>query len=595
MRKVKHLISAVAVLLTVCLLPLAPFAADVAETKVALTVTAGEGHTGTVAVTSDYKATAVLPADGMVNTESVTAQLIMNNIQSLGIEGTRQFSATVVTGLGSRDVSLKDHIGNLYRFGSATVNATVDFTNKVAYTVAGSSNTLTASPDTEDAARAAWAALASHIEVTTQSADDSYAILANGSYIKVGTEYLHFDENYSGNLKLDNLSDRAALKQAIRDALVLETGVTPGQGNKVTILVKKGTALALGTTVATLKDDYMIEITAGSNVKEVITNAVLENLRGCSGGTAVMITGLALVNNLAKAIQDDGSIDVKLHPAIPADVKVALALNDSIAVNLYVTPLDGFDSSKFTVEYTFNSETSTTVTDISKQPIVVAECAAKEMGDIVNIKVSYDGAEPFCDIDYSVREYCEKYKDSSNTTLAALCNAALDYGAYAEDYFGYKGYDKTSKLLNGDGYPAGTLPDAVPVDYELIVDGNADLVKKNGLTAQLRLESRTEITFNVLPASDTATISVSLGETVLTEGYTSEKDASGVTHVTVSGIAAKELDKAYTLTVTDGSDTLSVSYSALTWAYSKQTDSVDGNLAKALYNYYLAAAAYLAS
>ena len=593
MRKVKHLISAVAVLLTVCLLPLAPFAADAAETKVALTVTAGEGHTGTVAVTSDYKATAVLPADGKVNTESVTAQLIMNNIQSLGIEGTRQFSATVVTGLGSNTVSLYDRIKNIYNFsGTAAVNATVDFDYPVTYSVSRSDYTITGTPNTEDAARAAWAALASHIEVTTQSADDSYAILANGSYIKVGSEYLHFDENYSGDLKLDNLSDRAALKQAIRDALMLTTDYDQ-QGSKVTILVKKGTSLALGTTVATLNEDYMIEITAGTEVTKVIKKAVLESFRNCEGGTAIMITGLKLVNNLAEAIQDDGSIDVKLYPAIPADVKVALALNDSIAVNLYVTPKDGFDSSKFTVEYTFNSETSTTVTDISKQPIVVAECAAKEMGDIVNIKVSYDGAEPFCDIDYSVREYCEKYKDSSNTTLAALCNAALDYGAYAEDYFGYEGYDETSKPLNGDGYPAGTLPDAVPKDYELKVDGNTGLVKKNGLTAQLSLESRTEITFNVLPASDTATISVSLGETVLTEGYTSEKDENGVTHVTVSGIAAKDLDKAYTLTITDGDDTLSVSYSALIWAYSRQTDSEDGDLAKALYNYYLAAAAYL--
>lgn len=594
--KIKHLISAVAVFLALCLLPTAAFA-EAAYNKVSLTVTAG--GTGTVTVDSDYKLTATLPADGKVNTASIAATLIMQNIASLGIEGTRSYSASIVTGLGSREVNLKDHIGNLYGFGSAVANVTVDFENEVTYTASGSDdNVITATPDTAANASKAWQALASHVEVTTQSADDSYAILANGSYVKMGTEYLHFDENFSGNLKLDNVSDRQAIYQAIRNALVLETNAE-NQGSKVTAFVKAGTTLALGTTVATLKDDYVIELSVGDSVRSIL-RGIIESFRDCEGGTAILANALIVVNSLAGALEQDGSIDVSMHPLKIADYSFTLDLNDSININFYVKNVaESVDLEKFEVNYKFaGEETSTGSVKLSEltpatdengkgqYKIVVAECAAKEMGDTVSIKVVYDGTT-LKEGDISALLYCENTLKSSKSSdsLKALCTAALDYGAYAQTYFDYK----TDSLVN-ENYTAGTVEStAIPASVNALeIAGSCDAQ----MSGSLSLESKTEIFFNVKPASGkTATLKLddkSLGA----DDYT--VDENGVIHVKVDGIAAKTLNKAFALSVTVDGETKTVTYSALSWAYGMQSnaDAKKANLAKALYNYYVAAAAY---
>jgi len=112
------------------------------------------------------------------------------------------------------------------------------------------------------------------------------------------------------------------------------------------------------------------------------------------------------------------------------------------------------------------------------------------------------------------------------------------------------------------------------------------------MSGSLSLESKTEIFFNVKPASGkTATLKLddkSLGA----DDYT--VDENGVIHVKVDGIAAKTLNKAFALSVTVDGETKTVTYSALSWAYGMQSnaDAKKANLAKALYNYYVAAAAY---
>ncbi|MBO4769865.1 MAG: hypothetical protein J5563_03690 [Clostridia bacterium] len=595
MKRIIAVFAAVAMLLGVC--AVASTAVDVPDNvKAYLQLTAGD--TGSVAVTSDYKVAISLPTTGEVNTESVSVLLMLKDIASLNISGTRTFSTTLTTGLGSNNVSLSGRIPNVYNFtGSAKVNATVDFENEVTYTASRNGYVLSAAPDTEGAARAAWTAFASHIDVETKTDDDSYAILKNGSYIKMGTEYLHFEG--SGDLKIDNLSDRQAIYAKIREALVLETlGDNQNMGTRAVALVKKGTQLAIGTTVATLNEDYMIEIEAveGGKVRDILQSDVLAMLRSCSGGTDIMINGLALVNSLAEAIQTDGSVDVSLHPVDYARVTASIAPNDSIAVNLRVYPNEGFDSSKFSVEYAFKDNTGTS--DISEQPIVVAECAAKEMGDVVNIKVYYDGIL-FKDVNYSVRTYCENTiaKTGSSVKDVELCKKILDFGAYAEKYFGYTGYteDSSTLLSNNDVYPKEELPDSVPEDYKSTSTGSYT----GKITASLSLESKTELVFHVSPpsgktVSDIDPVELKLGEKTLESGtdytVTLGKDDKYLI-VTVNGIAAKDLASAYTITVTCGGETKTVTYSALSWAYKMQSNEKAANIAKSLYAYYLAASA----
>ena len=66
-------------------------------------------------------------------------------------------------------------------------------------------------------------------------------------------------------------------------------------------------------------------------------------------------------------------------------------------------------------------------------------------------------------------------------------------------------------------------------------------------------------------------------------------------YIELSGIVAKELGKAFITTVTDGTNTYSVEYSALSYARTTVRQNYDmANMSRALYKYYLAAKAYFA-
>ncbi len=249
MKLKKRLLPVIAVLLVLSMVPFSVFAEAPTE-KAKLTVTAG-ANSGTATVYSNYDVVVTLPA-GDVDMSKVTADLVMTNISDLGITGQREYSMTVRTGLtGFPDPA--HYFPNLYEFESATVNVTVDYDYPVVYEVNGG-DVITASPDTVAAAKAAWKAFAGHLTASTKNDGDSYAVIANGSYIKVGTEYLHFADSFAGDLVLDDLSNTAAFKKAVRNALVLDTDCE-NEGDVATALVKAGTTRVLVSTVVTLNED----------------------------------------------------------------------------------------------------------------------------------------------------------------------------------------------------------------------------------------------------------------------------------------------------------------------------------------------------
>ena len=251
--------------------------------KFNLTVTSES--TVDVTVGEDYTAVVTLPAAGsQVDASGVTVKAKMKNVESLGVDGERSHSVTVNTGIQNVKVDLSKFLTNCYAFERATVNATIGG-KACTYAFAGNRGVITATTDTE-AARAAWKELTSNITADTHK-DDSFILVKNGSTLQIGSELLCFEEN-ADDLKLDNFSEMAALIQNVQKHVKLETV----NGSKdIKIVLKTGTQLAVGSSIATLNEDATVTITGiempenflsslrdavneGANAKELIMAAV---------------------------------------------------------------------------------------------------------------------------------------------------------------------------------------------------------------------------------------------------------------------------------------------------------------------------------
>lgn len=251
--------------------------------KFNLTVTSES--TVDVTVGEDYTAVFTLPKAGSeVDASGVTVEAKMKNVESLGVDGERSHSVTVNTGIQNVKVDLSFWLENCYGFESATVNATIGG-KECTYAFAGNSSVITATTDTE-AARAAWKELTSHITAGAHK-DDSFILVKNGSTLQIGSELLCFEESVD-DLKLDNFSEMAALIQNVQNHVKLETA---NDSKDIEIVLKAGTQLAVGSSIATLKEDATITITGvampenflsslrdavneGANAKELIMEAV---------------------------------------------------------------------------------------------------------------------------------------------------------------------------------------------------------------------------------------------------------------------------------------------------------------------------------
>lgn len=259
-------------------------------------------------VDNTYKAVFTLPAGAKVNTGSMIVTAAMQNVASLGVSGVRQHSITINTGdeLGNKDVDLTKWLGNAYKFNGGTINATIAG-KKCTYTFGAydeATGTITATTDTE-AARAAWHALTANVTSGTQSEDNSYILIKNGSYIKMGTEYLRF-ENEDGDLKLDNFNNMKGLETTIRDAVRLDTC---DEQDYITLFVKAGTTLAVSSSVATLDKDCTVTIKAGNELEAL--NGSLKILKDSTTATDMVKNLVSMFNKVVGVVDAATAVDVE--------------------------------------------------------------------------------------------------------------------------------------------------------------------------------------------------------------------------------------------------------------------------------------------
>ena len=211
---------------------------------------------------------------------------------------------------------------------------------------------------------------------------------------------------------------------------------------------------------------------------------------------------------------------------------------------------------------------------------------AKEMTVPVKAQVVLSNGDTGETYSCSVKKYADELlaMDGISEKTVKLVNALLNYGGYAQEYFGYE----TSDLANA-GVPAmAAVSDADLEEYEMTVSGTVDGIEYYGSSLVLENSTAMNIYFKLADGKKATDFTFKAGKTTLTPTET----GNGLCYVTVSGISAADLGAETTVSV-GKLKVISSPYSYVYTALTKSQKEKLLNITKALYLYGEAAAAYV--
>lgn len=315
----------------------------------------------------------------------------------------------------------------------------------------------------------------------------------------------------------------------------------------------------------------------------------MENTFTTRANTAYVIVGFFMggkwgQNEGLAYYYDDVKLEKKVYVA-----QWNLSLGDSIGMNFYI---DGGDQEeKTTVTVSVAGEEA--FYNLSELPadsgtglyMVSTKVAAGQMTEMATVTVFVDGEEVSSQ-SYSVYTYGQYIlSNSSNSATKKLVLEMLSYGAAAQEYFDYEAEKMDASVLVG----AATEEVSAEAVSPITLAGEAENVRFYG--ASLVFRSRTAVRFYFEETGNLSGCTFTVNGEELTPG---SKD--GLWYVEVAEIAPQNLDQTISLTVTDGENTMTVTYSPMHYMVRKSIDGPDAlkALLKAMYNYHLAAKAYAA-
>lgn len=278
-------------------------------------------------------------------------------------------------------------------------------------------------------------------------------------------------------------------------------------------------------------------------------------------------------------------------------VGMTLSLDGTIGFNFYVNSDNALSEDAY-VFFTLPSGTTQTVSIIDAVETndglkFTCNIPAKEMSDVI-VATLYDGDEVVDTESVSIRDYAEVIlKNESNnaayTAAQPLIKAMINYGAYAQKLFGYNVENLANK-----GYETDT--DIQNVSYTDLSAFNKERQGQTGLGslagASLVLESET--TLRMFFQFETGVDLTDLTFTV--DGVEQPYEKNGNYYIVdFKNIAAKDLDKDFTVTVSAGGKSFNATCSAMTFCYNALTNTSNvalQNVAKAMYLYNISANDY---
>ncbi len=293
--------------------------------------------------------------------------------------------------------------------------------------------------------------------------------------------------------------------------------------------------------------------------------------------------GAVYVSNEAHSFDDSGKCVCGLVQDVAADlVSIAgfsLSFESNIQVNLYYKLTDATDIADHGVLVFYNSVNTPSMDNADEIiPSVVSGsnfCGttkgipAKELGDtryyVVYLKRS-DGTVLYTDAyTYSPKQYAlSRLEKSSDQNLKSLCVAMLNYGAAAQEYFGYRTDDLMNATLTTEqqamvtGFDSGLFAGAKKPDSSKQGNFAKTDTGFGSLSATVSFEGSFAINYYFTPnesVDDTLTLyywsesdyaaAATLRTSNATGTVTMKLQPNGSYWAQVDGIAAKQLDDTY--------------------------------------------------
>lgn len=313
----------------------------------------------------------------------------------------------------------------------------------------------------------------------------------------------------------------------------------------------------------------------------------------------------------ADVLKNYGKAGIDLYDIGASLAGYTLSLEGNIGVNFYMELTDEVAAcSTAGMRFTLpdGSVENVPVSEAVKKTVNGTECyvfscgvPAKEMTDTITAQMVVDENTRGAVYTYTVKQYAEyllEHKEEKEEYAKAegLIKSMLNYGGYAQTYFKHRVDDG----LANEGI-SDEEKDVSSVTAETLADFSNTAVQENGLVkfegSNLSLLSQTTLRLYFTVKDDTKADSIKF----TCGGKELAKARSGqYWYVEVADIPAKDLDAAYTVTVSDGtSEPLEVKYSVMAYCYNVMSRGITAsrtqelkNVIAALYLYNQQAEAY---
>ena len=301
---------------------------------------------------------------------------------------------------------------------------------------------------------------------------------------------------------------------------------------------------------------------------------------------------------------ENGGACIRCGEEFPAKItSVNAVISDKIALQFYVQINEtAVESSYVSLQYGDRTVQIPVSEGVLKKKSAGIEINAKQMSEMVTAQVIVGEAKGKA-VTYSIRQYADVVFGQTSAVyekMKPLLRVMLNYGGYAQQYFGYN----LDRLANAGLYETDTdpvlneeIPDLSKYASEKTVTEDTKGIQL--MSASVLVDSETELRFYFGLEEGKTMDDYTFQLKNSTKELVCEEDAKGNHYVSIKGIKATELSSMFTVIVTPKEETepaITFSYGVLTYVktqleYSKKENTI--NMVKALYQYAQAAAAYV--
>lgn len=281
----------------------------------------------------------------------------------------------------------------------------------------------------------------------------------------------------------------------------------------------------------------------------------------------------------------------------------SLSLYDNIGVNFYMELAESVtkdENAKFVMQLPDGNSKEVPVSDAEQVEVdgnayYVFDCrvAAKEMTDVIRAHMVLGDGTEGTKYEFTVQDYAQYILDHSSEFESAVpvVKALLNYGASAQEYFGYNINSLANAILSDIDKQVSAEPDLEAYNYA----SPAATDKISYLGTSLSLESEVEIKCYFEASTDLTNADVSVKcETAAVDASRIKIGKEGnVQYIAVNGVSPAEYGQKYTIKVQDLSvDNVSV-YGYIAKAFASNGESKElTEVLKNLYTYGEEAAEY---